>query len=110
LFGKVVSDLQSGVEVGSGGITGTLKYVADYTAAGFDMDNGHNFLALHITGSTGSTLYVKKDTSTDYVQLGSDGLVVLQITDAVSKVQLKAVKDGVIKTTEYTLDLTLEEE
>lgn len=101
--------MQDGVSVGTDKITGTLKYVADYTAAGFDMSQGTNFLALHVTGSTGSTLYIKKNTG-DYVQLDSDGIVILQITSEVTSVTVKAVKDGVEKTHEYALNLTLEEE
>lgn len=101
--------MQSGVAIGGGKITGTLKYIADYTAAGFDMSNGNHFLVLHYTGD-GTSLYVKKGNGS-YTQLGADGLCISQITDAVETITVKATKaDGDIKETTYTLNLTLEEQ
>lgn len=101
--------MQSDIAIGGGKITGTLKYIADYTAAGFDMDNGNHFLALHYTGD-GTSLYVKKG-SGNYTQLGEDGICISQITDAIETITVKSTKaDGDVKETTYTLDLTLEEQ
>ena len=52
VFGKAVSELQDGINVGSDAITGTLKYVTGYT--GFSSDPAlqeGNFLAVNLANN-----------------------------------------------------------
>lgn len=52
LFGKAVSELQDSIEVSSDAITGTLKYVTDYTEFSSDpaLQEG-NFLAVNLVNN-----------------------------------------------------------
>ena len=115
LFGKVVSNLQSNVSVGASAITGTLKYVSDYT--GFSSktaEQSGNYLAIHCTvpGTTGAEITVELEHGTSGERrLDSDGLIVLRIADKdIQNVIVRDKKTGletVAKT--YTLTgLTLE--
>lgn len=94
LFGKVVSDLQSNVVVGTSAITGTLKYVADYSSAfGGDLSSG-NYLVIHaeVPNVDGVTITVKV---TNPVTLDEDGIAVLRIADKFTQtVTVTASKDG----------------
>lgn len=95
LFGKVVSDLQSGVAVGDNAITGTLRYVDDYTGFSSKVaEQSGNYLALHceVPGVDGVTIKV---TVTKPSTLDSDGLIVLRIADKNSQtVKVVASKEG----------------
>lgn len=80
LFGKVASDLQSGIQVSEDAITGNLKYVADYTGFSSKVEEqSGNYLALHaeVEGAD-ATISVKV---TKAVTLQEDGDVVLRIAD-----------------------------
>lgn len=97
LFGKVVTDLQSNVRVRGSNITGTLKYVDDYT--GFDPSHPElqvgNYLVVRAsTDVEGTTIYAKL--SGDFKELDSDGILVVRVTDETKNLPLvfKAVKDG----------------
>lgn len=104
LFGKTIGDLQDGVEVGEDAITGTLRYVDDYT--GFSSkaeEQSGNYLVLHATADVeGATITVKV---TNPVTLDDDGIVVLRIADKSSQtVTVVASKDGYESVTkEYSL-------
>lgn len=109
LFGKVASDLQEGITVGTSGITGTLKYVADYSSAyPAGMDSG-NYLVLHYgTGDvTGATITVEIVGGTSGpVTLDPDGLHIARITDKNSQtLKVVASKEG-YETTTRTFSLT----
>ena len=80
LWGKDCDDLQTGISITDGIASGTLKYVADYTSAGFIMDDGHNFIALVANVSTGTTVKCKFNSKT--TTLDEDGIIVLQMTEA----------------------------
>ena len=80
LWGKDCDDLQTGISITDGVASGTLKYVADYTSAGFDMSQGTNFIALKATVSTGTTVKCKFNNKTH--TLDEDGIIVLQMTEA----------------------------
>lgn len=80
LFGKTVNDLQSDVSIESGVVSGTLNYIDDYTSAGFDMSQGNHFLVVKATSATGATTTSTIDGRT--VTLDSDGILVLQMTEA----------------------------
>lgn len=97
LFGKVVTDLQSNVRVIGSNITGTLKYVDDYT--GFDPSHPElqvgNYLVVRAsTDVEGTTIYGKL--SGDFKELDSDGILVVRVTDETKNLPLvfKATKDG----------------
>lgn len=95
LFGKVVADLQDGVEVGDDSITGTLKYVTDYT--GFSGDpalQSGNYLVIHceVPDLEGATITV---TVTNPSVLDEDGIIVLRIADHTTQtVTVVASADG----------------
>ena len=80
LWGKDCDDLQTGISITDGVASGTLKYVADYTSAGFDMSQGTNFIALKATVSTGTTVKCKFNNKTH--TLDEDGIIVIQMTEA----------------------------
>lgn len=103
LFGKDCDDLQTGIEVGTNGITGTLKYVEGYT--GFDASNPElqsgNYIALKCESDEGATITVKV---TNPVTLDPDGMVVLRIADKASQtITVVATKDGKSTTKVYSL-------
>ena len=114
LFGKDASDLQTSIEVdsASGTITGTLKYIADYSSAfGGDLASG-NYLALHceVPDVEGVTISVKL---TNEATLDEDGNIILRIADKDTQtITVVASKDGVDPVTRvYSLTgLTCQEE
>lgn len=82
MWGKTVKDLQTNISIdGSGVASGVLKYVEDYTSAGFVMADGHNFVAFEYIpvydGSTVSYAFNSKSGTLD-----SDNILVLQMTEA----------------------------
>ena len=80
LFGKTVSDLQSGVSIDGNAISGTLKYVADYSSAFSGDEASGNYIALHfsVPEVDDATITVKV---TNPVTLDDDGIAVLRIRD-----------------------------
>lgn len=96
LWGKDCDDLQSTISISDGVISGTLKYVADYTSAGFDMSQGTNFIALQSIVPSGCTTKVKFNSKT--TTLDEDGIIVLQMTEA------KKALDVTFETTSQTGD------
>ena len=107
MFGKDCDDLQSDIEVGSNSISGTLKYVSDYSSAfGPGLDSG-NYIALHAEANApDATITV---TVTNPVTLDSDGNMVLRIADKNSQtITIVASAEGYSTTTKiYSLtDLT----
>lgn len=95
LFGKVLSDLQDDIEIGDDSITGTLKYVDDYT--GFSGDQAlqsGNYIAVHasVPEVDDVTITVKV---TNLVVLDEDGIAVLRIADKSSQtITVVASKEG----------------
>ena len=85
LYGKVISDLQEDIEIDNDAITGTLKYVSDYT--GFSGDQAlqsGNYIAIHasVPEVDDATIIVKV---TNPVTLDEDGIAVLRIADKSSQ-------------------------
>lgn len=115
LFGKVVSDLQNDIVVGSKSISGTLKYVADYSSAYGTGEDSGNYLVLHaeVPDTEDVTITAEVVNGAHGPQtLDSDGICIFRITDKNSqKVRFVANKDGcesVVKT--FTLKgLTLKQ-
>ena len=83
LFGKFVADLQNDIEVKSNEITGTLKYVSDYT--GFSSkteEQSGNYLAIHNTTNSEDDIYVEIIGGySGPVKLDSDGIIILRIAN-----------------------------
>lgn len=105
MFGKVASDLQENIEVDSNSIQGTLKYIADYSSAGYTGDevSGH-FLALKITAVAGATITCQvigglHGAST----LDEDGLVVCRIANTTQSIRIVVTKDTQSVTKNYSL-------
>lgn len=92
-------------------ITGTSKYIADWSSAGFDPAKGTNFVAIHLKGETGATLTCECIPSQGSPTPSfTDDDVVLQITPETKGVRVTSTKDGVTKSDSYGLNMTLEEE
>lgn len=94
LWGKTVSDLQSGISVGKNSITGTLKYIADYSSAFQEELDSGNYLAIHayVPDVEDATITVKV---TNPVTLDEDGIAVLRIADKSSQtLTVVASKEG----------------
>lgn len=94
LFGKNASDLQENIVVGDDAITGTLKYVSDYSSAfGSGLDSG-NYIALHIEipNADGVTLKAGAD---NLSTLDETGDVIIRIAAKDSQtVTVVASKEG----------------
>lgn len=109
LLGLNVEDLQENIEISDDNvISGTLKYVTDYTGfSGNVAEQQGNYLALHfdVPDVDGVTLTVNGTT------LDTDGVIVLIVDDTTKKVRATASKAGYPDVTKtYTLTgLTLNE-
>lgn len=95
LFGKTVTDLQDNIAIRNGAISGTLKYVADYTGFSGDASlQSGNYIAIQasVPGVDDVTITVKV---TNPVTLDEDGIAVLRIADKSSQtITVVASKDG----------------
>lgn len=101
LFDKTVSDLQENVSVDNENkaISGTVKYIADYTSAGYTGDEkSGNFLVIHceVPDVTGVTIKAEVVGGTHgQVTLDSDGILISRIADKNSQtIRVVASKDG----------------
>ena len=98
LFGKVVSDLQEDVVVSAEGVSGTLKYIDDYSSAYGSGENSGYYLALHCTtpGVEGATITSEVIGGVHGpVTLDEDGIVISRITDKNTQtIEVVAYKDG----------------
>lgn len=98
LFGKTVSDLQSGITVGSKAISGTLKYVADYSSAYGTGEDSGNYIVLHaeVSDTEDVTITVEVVNGVHGPQtLDEDGIAICRITDKNSqKIRFVARKTG----------------
>lgn len=112
LFGKIVTDFQENVRLSGTFISGTLKYVDDYS--GFSSDTSlrsGNYIVIHaaVPDNDDVTITVKV---TNTVTLDDDGIAVLRIADKSSQtITVVASKDGYESVTRvFKLDrLTCEE-
>ena len=113
LFGKHVSDLQENVTVGATKITGTLKYVNDYTGFSSKVEEqSGNYLTIHADSTDADSITVELVGGTKGpVTLDEDGTIVIRITNpATQSVRVVATKGTDSITKNYTLDVTLEPE
>lgn len=116
LLGKTVADLQENIVIGHGTITGTLKYLNDYTGypGGADEQVG-NYLILRCSAADGAKIEVKLEGGPlDWQELDEDGLVISRITDKDGQtIKVRASLEGETgyETEEFSLSgLVLEEE
>lgn len=99
LFGKVVGDLQTNVTVGENGVSGKLKYISDYSSAGYtgDEKSGH-FLVLHVDVPNVEDVTITAELiggiHGPVVVDPSDGILISRITSTMQKVKFTATKTG----------------
>ena len=115
LFGKSVDDLQTGITVGNNAITGTLKYVSDYTGfSGEVSEQSGNYLAIHSETDVEDTTITVEVVGghSGPVTLGADGIIVDRIESTSQSIRVTASKEGYETTTKtFALTaLTLQEE
>jgi hypothetical protein len=113
LLGKELDDLQSGVAAGASDITGTLKYVTNYTGFSEDpTEQQGNYIALHIdTDVEGATIVAELiGDSRGPVTLDSDRTLIARIKSKGQKIKVTASKEGypTIEKTFTLAGLTLE--
>ena len=110
LLGKAVTDLQEDITVSNYAITGSLKYVTDYTGfSGKTAERSGNYLALYVdVPDVEGVTYVAHllNGFSGPVTLDSDQVIVFRIADAkTQRVAITASKEGCRAVTKvYTLD------
>lgn len=106
--------MQENIVIGEDAITGTLKYVSDYTGFSGDVElQSGNYLALHCESIEGATIKAELvGGSSGEKTLDADGLVIVRITDtATESFKVTATKGDQTETVTFDLSgLTLEEE
>lgn len=94
LFGYTVDELQSNIVVVNDAITGTLKFISDYSTAFGPGEDSGNYLAIHasVPGVDDVTLTV---TVTNPSVLDADGICVCRIADkSTQTITVVASKEG----------------
>ena len=112
VFGKSASDLQTNIAITGDKITGTLKYVTDFTGFSDNPEEQEgNFLVIHCaTDLPGDTITAQLEGS-DPIELEEDGLAVFRITDTTKKIIITAERGDETVTKTYSIsDLVLQEE
>jgi len=93
LFGKKASDLQEGIAVSDDAITGTLKYVTDYTGfSGRSSEQQGNYIAIHAEADD-NTATVKVGI-TKMSTLDEDGDIVLIVKNTSTPITVTAEAEG----------------
>lgn len=116
LFGTKVSNMQSGVVVADGTITGTLKFISGGLAASGPLAGDGNFLALKFINNSDATSIkvglVPSLSNMDLVELDDDMNGVFKITGSLNqKFKVVTTKGDISKTQTFDLStLTLETE
>lgn len=107
LSGKTVSDLQEGISIGPDGVSGTLKYVADYSSAFESGENSGNYLAIRCStpGVEDATIGVTSSDESPVVFDAETGIAVCRIADkSTQTIKVVAYKDD--QSDSMTLDLS----
>lgn len=106
LLGKSVSDLQENVAVTGNALTGTLKYVSDYTGFSGDPDlQKGNYLAIHV-GNVPADAKVKVELiggESGEVELDADRICIIRITDVTQTIKVEAIKGNNSITKVYSI-------
>ena len=104
-----MDDLQDGIEIDGTDITGTLKFVADYSSAFGPGEDSGNYIALHFEVPEEEDVVITVEVVNGYhgpVTLDADGLVILRIADKDSQtIKVVASKEGFSSVTKI-YDLT----
>lgn len=105
-YGMAVSDLQSDIAIADGAITGTLKYVTDYTGFSGDPElQSGNYLSLKIADEDAQSIEVSIG-DRGPVEVKEDGFIVIRLTSEDLSDELVITDiDGVERET-VTLDLS----
>lgn len=111
LLGKAITDLQSGITISNGSISGTLKYLADYTGfSGNVAEQSGNYIALKFDIPNVDTSKYTIQVSLiggDHgaVTLDSDGICIFRIKNVNQKIKAVATADGLPTVTKvYSLN------
>lgn len=111
LFGKTVSDFEENIRIRGDRVRGTLKYVSDFSAAGYTGDEAHgNYLVLHFSVPDVDGVTIQATINNRTVTLDEDGILISHIADKTSQtLTVVASKDGYDSVTKtYALsDLTV---
>lgn len=104
LFGYTVDELQSDVAIGDDAITGTLKYIDDYSTAFGPGEDSGNYIAIHASVPDVEDVTITV-TVTNPSVLDADGICVLRIADkSTQTITVVASKEGYASVTkEYDL-------
>lgn len=107
LFGKTAEDLQENIVIGSDlAITGTLKYVDDYSSAFGTGEDSGNYIAIKFESDEDAIITAEVVNGVHGpVTLDEDGILVARIADkSTQTIKVVASKDGKSVTKIYTLD------
>ena len=105
LFGKVASDLQQNIVVGENAITGTLKYISDYSAAFSGAEAYGNYISIKCTANEGAVIKAEVVGGLHgEVTLDPDGLLVARIASNTQSIRVSATIDGVTETKTFALN------
>lgn len=107
LLGKDAGDLQEDVEIANDAITGTLKYVTEYTGFSSNVEEqSGNYLAIKVEADADTiTVELVGGTVGHPVTLDSDGMIVIRITNTTTQsITVVATKGNVSET--YNLSLS----
>lgn len=104
LWGKKASDLQTGIAINGNNVSGTLKFIADYSSAFGPGEDEGNYICLHFKANKPNTTITA--TITNPSTLDGDGIFVGRIADKDSQtITVVASKQGYTPVTKV-LDLT----
>ena len=101
VLGKDAGDLQEDIAIADGAITGTLKYVTDYTGFSGDVsEQSGNYLAIKVEANADTiTVELVNGTLGHPVTLDEDGMIVIRITDtSTQSIIVVATKENVSET------------
>lgn len=104
MFGKLASDLQTGIVIGNNSISGQLNYIADYSSAFSGDEASGNYLALKVITPEGTTVTGELINGVHgAVTLDDDGLIVFRIANNNQSVKFVATNNGQSVTKVYSL-------
>lgn len=104
--------MQEDIQIDGTSITGTLKYIADYSSAFSGDEASGNYIALHFDSDVEDVTLTAEVIGGDHgaVTLDESRIVVFRIKNTDQKISITASKDGEEYTKIYDLKgLTLEE-
>ena len=115
LLGKNAGDLQENIAISNGAVTGTLKYVTDYTGFSSDVEEqSGNYLAIKVEAVEDATITVELINGTlgHPVTLDDDGMIVIRVSNTETQsIQIVATVGAVSETVNLSIsDLVLAEQ